>query len=210
MKRVVGGLVWVSASTALIGFFLPWAAIDLREPSAVRQLREMARLRGTVGGLTRDLSRITVQVRRGAETITGELPKLSDIPKEVSGVQIPRLANQENAKVAMALIELLTRQRQHIGAKSYAVYLVPGLALVFSLLLTVLGGRKVVTIGTLILCAAIAGGGFWKLLTTNTKTLFIAITIGRGLWLSLWAYVGLALAACLGLIVGSPRARPAR
>ena len=97
--------------------------------------------------------------------------------------------------MATALIELLMNERQHMGAKSYAVYLLPGMALACALLLTFLGTRRVVTIGAAVLCGMIAGVGFWKLLTTNTQTLFIAITIGPGLWLSLWAYAALALAA---------------
>jgi len=46
-----------------------------------------------------------------------------------------------------------------------------------------------------IVCLVVAGGGFWKLLTTKTETLLVAITIEQGLWLSLWAYVGIGLAA---------------
>jgi hypothetical protein len=71
--------------------------------------------------------------------------------------------------------------------------------------LTVLGTRRAVAIGAAVVCGLIAGLGFWKLLTTNTQALFIAITIGPGLWLSLWGYVGLALAAAALSVV-----KPAR
>ena len=116
------------------------------------------------------------------------------IPTKVSGVQVPQLANQKNAKVVMQLVELFTKKREAIGMMSYAVYLVPGIALLCGLLLTRFGEKRPIAIGTAALCAAIAGAGFWKLLTTDTKALF-AIAIGPGLWLSLWAYVGLALVA---------------
>ena len=141
-------------------------------------------------------------VRRGAETVTGDLPSLGDLPKQVSGIQIPQLANQQDAQVAVALIELLTNERQHVGVKSYAVYLLPGIALLCAFLLTWCGRRAPVAIGTAIVCVLVAGVGFWKLLTTNTQALFIAISIGPGLWLSLWAYVGLAVAAGLHLLLG--------
>lgn len=188
-------MAWVCAGASVVGFVMPWANLDLREPGVVKQLRETRPVRETLGGLTKDIGRIAVQIRRGAESVTGDLPGVADIPKQVSGIQIPQLANQEHAKVATALIELLMNERQHIGAKSYAVYLLPGMALACALLLTFLGTRRVVTIGAAVLCGMIAGAGFWKLLTTNTQTLFIAITIGPGLWLSLWAYAALALAA---------------
>ena len=202
MKRVLRSLAWVSVAGALVGFFLPWARIDVREPELVKQLREQAPLHGALDDLTQGLGRVAVKVRRGTQTITGDLPALSDLPKHVSGAQIPQIANQKNAQVAIALVELFTTTRQDIGLKSYAVYLLPGIALLCGLLLTFLGRRLDVAIGIAILCAAIAGAGFWKLLTANTQVLFVAITIGPGLWLSLWAYVGLAVAAGLSSLPG--------
>ena len=193
-------LVWVGVGAAA-GFVMPWAYLDMREPSVLKQVREVAQqpavMQGLTKGLTKGLGKITATIRRGTETVTGELPSLSDIPRQVSGVQIPQLANQQNAKVATAVFELLTNQRQHIGAKSYLVYLLPGLALLCGLLLTFLGSLVAVALGATLLCAAVAAGGFWKLLTTNTTTLFIAITIGPGLWLSLWGYVAIAAAGLL-------------
>ena len=201
-QALVMMLVWMSAAAAVYGFFQPWAIVDVREPDALKRLRDATPLQGTVGGLAHDLRRVAVKIRRGTETITGDLPSLKDIPKQVSGVQIPQMANQKNAKVAMALVELLTNTRHDVGAQSYAVYLVPGLALLGALFVTILAGSPVVPIGVALLSLTIAGTGFWKLLTTNTSTLFIAVTIGPGLWLSLWSYVGLALAALL-VVVGA-------
>ena len=186
MKRVVLVCAWLSISATVVGFFLPWARIDVRESAS---------LRDTVGGLTKGLGRVTVKIRRGTETIAGDLPSLSDIPKQVSGAQIPQMANEERAQVTMALVELFTQTRQHLGAKSYAVYLVPGITVLCGVLLAFLNDQLAVTAGIAGCCAAIAGFGSWKLLTTNTQTLFVAITIGEGLWLSLWGYVGLAIAA---------------
>lgn len=201
MRPGILGFVWMSVGAAVIGFFLPWAHINLREPTLVKQLREASRLGDTVSGFTRGVGRIAVKIQRGAETMTGDLPSLGDIPTHISGAEIPALANQQHAQVAIALAELLTRKRQPIGQESYAVYLVPGIALLCGLLLTVLGGAPVVAAGVALVCAGIAGVGFWTLLTTNTSTLFVAITIGQGLWLSLWAYAVLALCGVLLLVV---------
>ena len=197
----VRALTWVSVAVVLRAFFVPWALIDLREPALLRQVRETVEGQGLLDGLTKRIGKVTAEIRRGAETVTGEL-RVSDIPHEVSGVQIPQMANQNNAHVAIALAELLTNERQHLGAKSYAVYFVPGLALLCALLLTFRGGTAAAALGVAGLCAAIAGAGFWKLLTTNTQALFIAITIGPGLWQSLWGYAGLAAAALLSAARG--------
>ena len=195
-------LVWVGVAAAVAGFFLPWANLDLQEPSVMKQVRQVAGDQEVVRGLTKGLGKVTATIRRGTKTVTGDLPSLSDVPHHVSGAQIPQMANQQNAKVAAALVEVLMNERQHIGAKSYLVYLLPGLALLCGLLLNFLGGVPAVAMSAAILCAGVAGGGFWKLLTTNTKTLFIAITIGPGLWLSLWGYVAIAVAGLLRGVEG--------
>ena len=205
MRRLVFLVTWASVAVVVVAFFVPWARIDLREPGLLRQARRTAEEQGLLGGLMDKVGKVTVEIRRGTETVTGELPGLADIPKRASGAQIPQMANQPNAKVAIALMELLTNTRQHLGAKSYAVYLVPGLALLCGALLTVRGRVRGVALGIAAGCAVVAGAGFWKLLTTNTATLFIAITIGPGLWLSLWGYVGLAVAALGAAAAGGRR-----
>jgi hypothetical protein len=208
MRSVLTALVWVCVAAAMAGFVLPWALVDVREPSALTQLRESAPGQELLGALTKRVGRITAEVRRGAETVTGELPDLEAIPRQISGAQIPRLANQQNTRAALAVAELLMGRRQHLGAKSYAVYLLPGLALLCALLVTFLGRARSVILGSAAVCAAVSGAGFWKLLTADTQALFIAVTIGPGLWLSLWAYAGLAAASGLLALVGGARARP--
>ena len=198
-------LAWGSVAMALGGFFLPWAMIDLRAPETINRVAEAVGVEHTLSGLKHDLGRIVVKVRRGAETITGTLPSLEDIPKQVSGAQIPRLLNQRDAKAALALVELITRNRQNVGMKSYAVYFVPGIALLCGLLLTVWGRHRLVAWAVALICAGIASVGFWELSRTDVRTLVAVITIGRGLWLSLWAYGGLTLAALLSGLGGSAR-----
>jgi len=199
-RRIGLGLAWVSVAAAGIGFLLPWASIELHEPEVLRQLRQLAPAQETVSGLTKDVGRIVARIKRGTEVVTGELPSLSDIPQQVSGAQIPRMVNQRNAQVAIALVELLTTTRHRLGLKSYVVYVVPGLALLCGVLLTLLGARRAIAAGVAGLCLVVAAIGGWKLLTAPTASLLVSITIERGLWLSLWAYVGLALAAVLHLL----------
>jgi len=181
-------LIWLSVVATLGGFFLPWARLDLHRGLTTKRLEAM-------NDLTRNLGRVTVKIRRGTQTISGELPRLSDIPREVSGAQIPMLAHQPNAQVAVALLALFTPQQQNIERKSYAVYLLPVVALLCGVVVTYWGSRAIVCVSAALLSGLVAGVGFWKLLTVNTQTLFVAITIGPGLWLSLWAYVVLAVAA---------------
>lgn len=199
---LIGMLVgWVGVVATVAGFWMPWAEIDLREPAVATQVAETAGVQGTLSDLQRGLGRVAVTIRRGAETITGTLPSLSEIPKEVSGAQIPQMVRRDEAQVAVALVALLTDSRFRLGLKHYAVYLVPGLALLCGVLLTVGGRRPSIVWGVGLVCGGIAAVGFWKLSTMNAETQLVAITIGPGLWLSLWGYVGLAVAGLLSVIV---------
>lgn len=204
MRRVVWIVavagVWISVAASVIGFVLPWATLDVkaaRLPGQLTQALPGADLQALAGKLTSKIGRVTIQFKRGTETIAGELlPDLSTMPTRVSGLEIPRLANRQDAKVAIAFAEMFTGQRD-LGAKSYAVYLVPGLALLGGALVTLARGLRVVRGGIGGACLAIAGLGFWKLLTIKTDALLAAVTLGPGVWLSVWAYVGLGLCAIL-------------
>ena len=200
MRRLFLGAAWACVGLTLVGFVLPWAYLDVREPRAMKALRAAAPMHDALGGLTKGVSRVVVEVRRGTDTVTGELPSASALPTVVSGWQVPQLAHRDDAQVAIALMELLTDTRQQLGLKSYAVYLLPGLAVLSGVLVTVWRRRRPVAFATAGLLAIAALLGCWKLLTTNTQSLFIAVTIGPGLWLSLWAFLGLAASAAgLGL-----------
>ena len=200
--------VWISVAASVIGFVLPWATLDVKAahlPGQLTQALPGADLQALAGKLTSKIGRVTIQFKRGTETIAGELlPDLSTIPTSVSGLEIPRLVNRQDAKVAIAFAEMFTGQRD-LGAKSYAVYLVPALALVCGALVTLASGLRVVCGGIGGACLAIAGLGCWKLLTTKSDTLLVAITLGPGLWLSLWAYVGLGICAILFVLTGDKR-----
>ena len=154
MKQAAIRLAWLSAVVAVVGFLQPWAHLKVKEIP--------------LQGIDKRLGRVTVMFKQG-------------VPQQVSGIEIPRMANREDAKLAAALLELVTKTRQDVGLKSYAVYLMPGLALLGALMLTAFGHRTPSALGVLAVSSLIAGYGFWKLLTIDTNTLLIAITIGRGL-----------------------------
>ena len=175
-------LVWMSVGGALIGFFLPWAKLELiKETQLEKQFASSAR---------RALAKSFGASKPSRPKQAKSLPT---IPTRVSGFQIPILANRKNVKVITDLTALFTKKKEEVGLKSYAVYLVPGTALLVGMLLTVWGASRPVVIGAGVLCAAVAGTGFWTILTTDLKSM--SLRIEWGLWISLLAYVGLAFAA---------------
>ncbi len=208
LRTVALGLAWACAVAAVAGFVMPWAHVDLRQPDMVKRITGTAMGQQATSAAKAGVSRLWGSVKKSTQAVTDQipgqpitinLPSGTEIPSVISGVQVPQLANSESAGLAMAIFELLTGSRQYAGAKSYAVYALPGLALLGALLLTLLGGRRSVAIGVAAVFGLVAAGAFFKLLTTNTSALFVAVTIGKGIWLTLWAYVGIALAGVLYL-----------
>ncbi len=208
MRIGVLGVLWAGVVMALVGFVSPWAGVDLKSPKLPQQLQDVADatpLSDVLGKLTKGIGRVVVQVKRGAETVTGELPDLSNIPKEVRGVDIPYLANQPNAHVVLALAEMFTGQRE-LGAKSYGVYLLPGLALLCGILLTIAPRLRALCLVLGILCLSVAVGGYWKISTTPLDSLLVAITLGKGLWWSLWGYALVGASALALTLLGERKA----
>lgn len=180
------GLAWGCAAAAVIGFFLPWAQLDIGNSKVGKEVASSVRKslgKTFKSGATKEPS----WIRKRSQGTPA-------IPTAISGFQIPQMANRRNVKVMAQLVKLFTKSDDQLGWKSYAVYLLPGLALLCAWLLSVYGSVRLVALGVLCGCAAVAGAGFWKLLTADTKAQF-AMAIGPGLWLSLWAYVGLSVTA---------------
>lgn len=195
MRRALIGLAWLGAAAAVYGFILPWAHLDVEGGRFAKTLEDIVDVvpDQAIGG---KLSRVTVSIKQGTQTITGTLPRLANLPGYVSGFELPRVVNRSDTKVALALLEMLTGHGQ-LGLKSYLVYLLPGTAMLCALLVTIFRRYRLACLLIGLLCGAVAGAGFWKLLTVKTESLMAHITIGLGLWLSCWAYVGLAVAAML-------------
>ncbi len=201
LSWIARGLVLCSLGAAIAGFWMPWAYLSLRQPTLIKALGNASGLEGSLKQLTRKVGRVTLKIQRNGQTMVSDLPSLADIPKQVSGADIPVMVRAQKAQVALALLELLTGQRQDLERKSWSVYLIPGVAVLCGVILLGLRRHPAVCIGIGLLCAAIAAGGLWKLLTINSRTLFVAMTIGPGLWLSVSAYLGLSIASCLAMAV---------
>jgi len=196
LRRCALGGVWVSVVVAMAGFVLPWAKVHVTTKKFTDPLAQIAQGTGLTDRVGKRLSRVTVTVKKGTKTISGALPDFAKMPTQVRGFEIPLMTNRQDAHVAIAVAELLAGEND-LGAKSWLVYLLPGFALAAGLLLT--WGVSMPWLGWGIGGVSLGVGGFglWKLLTTNTGMLVVAVTIGAGLWLSFAAYVSLGLSALI-------------
>ena len=191
--------MWMSVAGVVVSFFLPWVHIDVTAKDlrqAVSQATAGTPLEGLSGLMGKHVRRVVVSVKHGAETVTGELPDFSKIPPRISGFEVPRLVNRTDTKAAIVVAELLSGQ-QELGAKSYAVYLLPGVAVLIGWLLSIgtLPNPRAIGVTAGVLCLVLALAGTWKLLTTKMDTLVLSARIGVGLWVSLGSYAGLGLSS---------------
>lgn len=205
MRSVALIVGWVGVVLVVVAFFLPWVHLEVKAPRLLHEVRQSLPGQQLLGGVTKRLGRVAVEVRRGAEVITGDLPSLAELPHTITGADIPRLAHERHTKTAMALIELVAPVPRRLGTQSYAVYLLPGIALLCGILLTVAGGWRLVALGVAGVCAAIAGIGVWKLLTLSLPREVVHVTIGRGLPLSFAGSALLAASAAWLALLGSRR-----
>jgi len=196
---------WACVATVVAAFFLPWARFQINPHGLTRvsdDLASTASFQELAQRLSDKVGRVVVTVQRGAETTTGQLSDLSAMPSEVAGVDIPRLARREDARLLAAVGGVLAPTRgtpETWRARSAMVYLVPILAVVVGLLMT--GWRRRLPLLALgALCLGIAGAGWWRLSVTAMDTFLATVRIGPGLWMSCLGYAGLGLAAIgLGL-----------
>ena len=195
------GGVWLSAATAVVAFWLPWVSWGLRDPSQLggRSLTD------ALERLERSVGRVTITVTEGGQTVSGEVADLSRLPTRLTGAHIPRLARGPEASAMVVLIELLTDAR-HLGAKSLLVYLVPGVALLGVVVVTWGRRRRIACLLVGLASLAIAGWGWWRLLTVPTNTASIRLVIEHGLWLSVWAYAGLGFASLMVALLNTKHA----
>ena len=177
-------------AAAVIGFVLPWVRLEVRttkfqKPGARQSAPEKS---------NKPSSWPTRQP--AAPDPKAAKPHSSDKwlerPRQFSGLQIPHIANQEASRTLMQLAETLSGRKEYYGAKSYAVYLVPGIALLFGWLLLT-SANKNVTLGVLALGPLIAAVAVWKLLTIDPGE-YAKVAILPGLWICIATYP--AMAAC--------------
>ncbi len=179
---------------ALIAFFLPW--VHLTPPPSNTVKHKRARAEGIdKTGRVRNLGGAVDEVFSGLIHGTREVAgKLTGIPPRISGFGVPILANSRKAKTIMELAESVTKKKEDVGLKSWAVYAVPGLAVFLGALLVRFSGQIIVSLLVAAAGVAIFGVGTWQLLTANLTSDIVCVKIGFGLWLSLSVYL------CLGLL----------
>ncbi len=194
-------LAWSAVATALSGFFRPWAVLGVNERILGTSEEEdpRARLQHFVHQISQKVGSVKMTVHNGSHTISGPLPDFTTLPREVSGFEIPLVANRQDTQATLALTGMLTGHPQ-LGRKCYAVYLVPLFALLCGVVISFGRRQSMLCLAVAAVCSAIALVLLARVLYVERQALMVTVRAGIGLWWSCWAFVGLSLAG-LGLAI---------
>jgi hypothetical protein len=194
-KLIMLALVVICALAIVHGFFLPWAKAGTSAGKVAKSAT------GTVSGLGKQvgLGGLFGSVGKATDKVTSAADVVG-VSMAVSGYDIPKMMNTKSSQVAVALASIFVKDAKDADMKSYAVYLMPILALV-CVGLAVFGMKNRIA---LIIMAVISGGislgGLFKLMTTDLNNAIVAISIEQGLWQILYAYLLICVVGVIWIV----------
>lgn len=190
-SKIAAGLVIAASALIVISFFLPWAQADVSATGVSKSLASS--LKGTPF----------------AEKVAGKLNEATDaigsmgdltLKTRVSGYSIPVLVNQKSSKTAISLAEIMFKNVEGLDVKSYAVYLLPVLAVLCSFL-SILGLKnKLFVIAMLLIAGVILIAGLYNLYTVDMQSITVKITIMNGLWFTMYGFLVIFFAGIAWLV----------
>jgi hypothetical protein len=122
------------------------------------------------------------------EMLTG---KRQDRIDAISAYRIPVMANSEESRLMVNIIKIFNPKITNADKKSYLIWSVPILAVIILLLNLFMGTNKLVNLIIGIIGVAVFITAVYKIKTTDLDKLVLQVTLGAGLWLTLWSYLGL-------------------
>jgi len=137
--------------------------------------------------------------------LVGELSKIFSkkevsISQSISAYQVPMLANARDARLATSVIKILNPDAQDAGQKSSFIWGVPLLAVAILALSILFRKNKWVHLACAAAGISIFVIGVYRIKTLNLNQIILNVTIGPGLWLTLWAYLGIGVCASLNFV----------
>ena len=191
-KKILSGLVIAASAIIVISFFLPWAQANVSATGVSQELTKS--LKGTpfAGKFVGEVNKATAAI--GA---VGDIT----IKTRVSGYSIPILVNNKSSKIALSLAEIMFKNVEDLDVKSYAVYLLPILAVLCGFL-SIMGLKNKLSVIVMIL---VGGGisitGLYNLYTVDIQSIAIKITIMNGLWYTMYGFLAIFLIGIAWLVL---------
>ncbi|MBM3250448.1 MAG: hypothetical protein FJZ09_06410 [Candidatus Omnitrophica bacterium] len=115
--------------------------------------------------------------------------------ESISGFRIPIIANSEESKMMIDIIMAYDPDAKDPSKRSYLVWLYPTLALMILFFSLAFPRNSWVNLGCGILAALVFGFGMYKVMNADTnRTQFMTLTVGPGVWVTLWGYLAIGIA----------------
>lgn len=129
-----------------------------------------------------------------SKVLTGKKQETID---SISGFDVPMLANSSESRFMIEVIQIFNPGIKNADKKSYLIWIVPLLAVAMLAALWLNFANKWLHL----FCAAISFLLFfvslYKIMTTDMDKLVLNVRIASGLWLVLYAYLGIGILCAL-------------
>jgi hypothetical protein len=187
-KLIFSGLVIAASAIIVMSFFLPWAKIQTSVTGVSKEL---------TGYADKELgdSPFAGKFIKKLDMVTGAISSMGDVEIKsiVRGYKIPALVNSDSSKAALSLAQVLFKSAEGIDKKSYLVYLLPIFAVVCAFLAIIGLKNKLYVLLMAVIGGVISIGGLYNLLTMNISSMVVKISIEKGLWYTMYAFLLICL-----------------
>jgi len=111
----------------------------------------------------------------------------------VSGFKVPILANSEESRFMITVIKIFQPDITNADKKSFLIWIVPLLAVIIFLVGNAPKTNQWIRLAFGVLGILIFVGATYKIITTDLDKMIIKVSIGYGLWLILFGYLGIGI-----------------
>lgn len=183
-KQIFLGVIIAACAVIIIAFFMPWANVKTSVMGVSKGLTDAA------SGSLKD-SPVAGKIIGGLDKVTGTISQFGDIEIKttVRGYAVPVLVNNKTSRVALSLAQILFKSAEGVEWKSYLVYLMPLFGIVCALLAVSGLKNKIYIIIMVAIGGVIAIGGLYNLSTMDMANPVVKISIQKGLWYTMYAFL---------------------
>ena len=196
VKLVMMALIVICGIVIIASFFMPWAKASTSATRVAKGLKQSTEgaLQGTPFG-----EKFMAQL----DVATQAISNMGDIKVKtiVRGCDIPTLVNKKSSQAAIAITQVYVKNANDLDKKVLLVYLIPLFALA-CIALTFLGMKNILFVAIMGLISGIISViGFFKIMTTDLSSMVVQISIEKGLWATLWAYLAIFVISIVWVII---------
>lgn len=198
MRRIILALLIIICSVVVIAsFFMPWAKASTSATKVATSVKK------EIAGPFKELP-FAGKLFANLDKATDAINEFGDVELKtvVRGCDIPLMVNKKESKTAISLVQVFQPEAEGLDEKVLLIYLIPLLALACAALALLGFKHDIFIIIVALISGAISIGGLYKVMTTNISSNIVQITIGRGLWQTLYGYLLIFIFSIVWLITG--------